>query len=176
VNNGEGKKAVIRSVSEAWGRQLMYKKIVVPLDGSKFAESALEHVKTIALGCPVNKVILLRILVPVIVDARDYIAAESIHEAEEQLEADAKEYLEKTAAGLRKKGLSVEIRMEIGTEPAEKILEVAKEEKADLIIMSTHGRSGFQQWIFGSVAHRLLVHSSVPILMAVPADRKKYKR
>jgi nucleotide-binding universal stress UspA family protein len=154
----------------------MYKKILVPLDGSKFAETALEHLKTIAHGCRVDKAILLRILVPVLVDARDYIAAEGIHEAEMKLEADAKKYLENTAAALKKDGISVEIRMEIGTEPAAKILEVAREEKTDLIIMSTHGRSGVQQWIFGSVAHRLLVHSSVPILMAVPADRKKYKR
>ncbi|TFH42686.1 MAG: universal stress protein, partial [Chrysiogenales bacterium] len=80
-------------------------------------------------------------------------------------------YLDKTADGLRKDGISVETRIVVDGEPASKILETAKEENADLIIMSTHGRSGFTRWIFGSVANRVLIHSSIPVLMVVPKKR-----
>lgn len=135
----------------------------------------MEHARAIAQGCLVDKVILLRVVVPLIVDVKDYIAADRIREAEGKLEADAREYLEKTAAGLRKDGIPVEIRIVVDGEPAAKILEAAKEQKANLIIMSTHGRSGFPQWVFGSVAHRVLVHSPVPVLMTVPGASKKYK-
>ncbi|MEW5815228.1 MAG: universal stress protein [Spirochaetota bacterium] len=153
----------------------MYRKILVPLDGSKFAESALEHVRAIAQGRLVDKVVLIRVLIPIIMDAKDYLGAERVREAEDKLEADAKEYLDKTATDLRKEGIPVETKIVVDGEPAAKILEVAREERVDLIIMSTHGRSGFTRWIFGSVANRVLIHSSVPVLMVVPEGRGKEK-
>ncbi len=146
----------------------MYKKLLVPLDGSTFSESALEHARTIAKGRTVEKVILLRVLEPLIMDVKDFIGAERVREAEEKREIDARQYLEKVAAELRKDDIPVETKLVVDGQPAEKILEVAKDEKVDLITMSTHGKSGFQQWVFGSVAHRVLVHSSIPILMVVP--------
>jgi len=146
----------------------MYEKLIVPLDGSDFSESALVHAKAIAKGCSVKKVILLRVVEPLIKDVKDFITAERVHEAEQKREESAKKYLDKVAAELRKDGIYVETKLVVDGQPAEKILEVAKDEKVDLITMSTHGRSGFQQWVFGSVAHRVLVHSSIPILMVVP--------
>jgi nucleotide-binding universal stress UspA family protein len=143
----------------------MYKKILVPLDGSKFAERALDHVRAVAQGRPVDKVILIRVLEPLIIDVKDYIGVDRAREAEEKLEADAKRYIEKTAAALKKEGIPVEAMMVVDGEPAVKILEAAKEEKVDLIIMSTHGRSAFFHWVFGSVAHKVLANSSVPILL-----------
>ena len=86
----------------------MYKKILVPLDGSKFAESALEHVRAVAQGRPVEKVILIRVLEPLIIDVKDYIGVDRAREAEEKLEADAKRYIEKTAAALKKEGRAIE--------------------------------------------------------------------
>jgi nucleotide-binding universal stress UspA family protein len=151
----------------------MYRKILVPLDGSKFAESALEHAREIARASSVEKLILLRILEPLIVDVKDFIGAECVREAEEKRETNARKYLKDTAAKLKKDNISVETKLVVDGEPAEKILEIATEEKVDLITMSTHGRSGFQQWVFGSVAHRVLVHSSIPILMVVPGGERK---
>jgi nucleotide-binding universal stress UspA family protein len=151
----------------------MYKKILVPLDGSNFAESALGHAREIARASSVEKLILLRVIEPLIVDIKDFIAAERVREAEEKREARAREYLKKTAAELKKDNIPVETKLVVDGEPAEKILEVAEDEKVDLIIMSTHGRSGFQQWVFGSVAHRVLVHSSIPILMVVPGGKRR---
>lgn len=51
----------------------MYKKILVPLDGSEFAENALQHARTIAKGCAVDKVVLLRVVAPIIKDVKDMI-------------------------------------------------------------------------------------------------------
>ena len=104
----------------------MYKKILVPLDGSKFAESALEHVRTIAQGSAVEKVVLIRVLEPLVIDVKDYLGADRAREAEEKLEADAKRYIEKTAAALRKDGMHVESKIVVDGEPAAKILEAAK--------------------------------------------------
>jgi nucleotide-binding universal stress UspA family protein len=149
----------------------MYKKLLVPLDGSTFAENALEHVKSVAQSGTLEKIILIRVLEPLITDVRDYIGAEHAREAEYKLEADAKKYLDKKAADLRKNGILVEARLVVDGEPAAKILETAKAENIDLIVMSTHGRSAFFHWVFGSVAHKVLVNSSIPILV-VPRKNK----
>jgi len=153
----------------------MYKKILVPLDGSELAETALEHVVAIAKGRPIDKVILIRVLESLIIDVKDYIGAERVREAEEKIEGNAKKYLDKTASKLKKDGIPVETRIVVNGQPAARILEVAKEEDVDLIIMSTHGRSGVPRWLFGSVAHRVLVHSSIPILLVVSKGSEKYK-
>lgn len=145
----------------------MYKKILVPLDGSELAECALEHVRAIAKGCQVDKVVLLRVLEPVMGAPHDYVSTEHVREVEDKLEADAKEYLDKVAGNLKKDGVSVETELVVNGEPAAKILEAAKRDKADLIIMSTHGRSGISSWVFGSVAERVVRHALVPVLMVV---------
>jgi len=143
----------------------MYKKILVPLDGSTFAESALEHVRKVAREGEVEKVFLIRVLEPIIIDVKDYIGADRARETEEKLEADAKKYLEKTKAVLRKEDMHAEMKMVVDGEPTAKILEFAQQEKVDLIIMSTHGKSAFFHWIFGSVAHKVLANSPIPILL-----------
>ena len=64
----------------------------------------------------------------------------------------------------RLKGVTVRILSELGT-PAVSILEAARREKADLIAMTTHGRSGISRWAFGSVAEQVLRHCHHPLLI-----------
>lgn len=145
----------------------MYKKILVPLDGSELAECALEHVRAIAKGCQVGEVVLIRVLEPLLPTTPGYVATEHFRQAEERFEAEARKYLDKVADSLKKDGIPAKTELVIGGEPAAKILEVAEEGKADLIIMSTHGRSGVSRWLLGSVAQRVVTHSTIPVLMVV---------
>jgi len=146
----------------------MYKRVLIPLDGSRFAESSLEHLQAVTLASKLESVVLVRVVMPLLVHAKDFLEAEHAREAEDKQEAAAREYLQKTAARLKKLGLPVETELIIDGEPAMKVLEAAREHKADLIIMSTHGTTGFAPWLFGSVTHRVLSHSEVPVLMVVP--------
>jgi len=147
----------------------MYNRILVPLDGSELAECALEHVRAIAQGLQVDKVVLLRVLEPLLSlsTPHDDTGVRRVREAEDKLEADAKEYINKVAGNLKKDGIPVETELVLGGEPAAKIIESAKEDKSTLIIISTHGRSGVSNWLFGSVAERVVHHSPVPVLMVV---------
>jgi nucleotide-binding universal stress UspA family protein len=52
--------------------------------------------------------------------------------------------------------------------PADEILNYATDNKVDLIIMSTHGRSGVSRWFFGSVAEKVIRHATVPVLISPP--------
>ncbi len=62
----------------------MYNRILVPLDGSELAECALKHVRAVAKGCKADKVVLLRVLEPVIGAPHDSVSAEHVRQAEDK--------------------------------------------------------------------------------------------
>ena len=146
----------------------MYKKILIPLDGSKLSEHALEHLNAVAMADDSPSIILLRVAEPTtaLIAGGSY-ALELAAEAKEQAKADAHEYLTKIANDLKKKGMNTETVVTDGV-PADDILSYATENKVDLIIMSTHGRSGVTRWFFGSVAEKVIRHSTVPVLISPP--------
>jgi len=76
-------------------------------------------------------------------------------------------YLDKVNTRLSARGLEVEVRIVSG-DPAARIIDVAREEKADLIAMSTHGRSGIARWVLGSVADKILHESMIPMWLVRP--------
>jgi len=141
----------------------MYKKILAPLDGSELAECALEHVRTVTKGRRAPKVILLQVI-PFPAHPAHTLSDELIRSESEKAEANARDYLAKVADSLRADGIAVDTAIVRGG-PAEEILDYAKENKVDLIVMSTHGRSGVSRWVFGSVAERVLRHSATPVLI-----------
>jgi nucleotide-binding universal stress UspA family protein len=79
--------------------------------------------------------------------------------------------VERTLAGARKRlrqaGLSVRVVVLFGR-PADRIVEYATKEKVDLIAISTHGRTGFGRWAFGSVAKRIMRATAIPVLLIRP--------
>ena len=142
----------------------MYKKILVPLDGSALAECVLPHVKAIGVGCGVEKVVLLRVVEPIPAETPATIDFEAVQKAGVKA---AEKYLAKTKAKLSKRGLNIEAKVLTGR-PAEIISEFAQRNKVDLVAIATHGRSGISRWIFGSVADKIVRSSSVPVLLVKP--------
>jgi nucleotide-binding universal stress UspA family protein len=153
----------------------MYKKILVPLDGSELAECTLAHVKAIASGCNVPEVILLRIAEPVssfvigeLAAANTKLATQVEQYDEKEHKTQAKQYVAQKADELKKEGIAAQPVVVSGN-PADKILDYANENQVDLIIMSTHGRSGISRWAFGSVAEKVVRHATVPVLTISPS-------
>ncbi len=152
----------------------MYKKILVPLDGSAFSEVVLPHVEDIAARMEAEVV-----LVRVVQYVADYLAASStlaagspmvlasIKEGDEAVRQEAGKYLMGIASLLSDKGLKVKSDVRFGP-VAENILDAADEKNADLIAMSTHGRSGVARWLVGSVADRIVHGANVPVLLVRP--------
>ena len=152
----------------------MYKKLLAPLDGSELAECALEHVKTISTGCSIPEVVLLRVIEPMssfatgeLAASNAKLAAQVEQDQEQERTAQAKQYIQKKIDQLKKDGVTATSEI-ISGNPAEVILDYADKNQFDLIIMSTHGRSGISRWAFGSVAERVSRHSTVPILLVSP--------
>ncbi|HXJ79525.1 MAG TPA: universal stress protein [Candidatus Methylomirabilis sp.] len=140
----------------------MYKCAVVPLDGSAVAETILPFILEIAGPLDMN-VALLRVVSPVmplVVEGTPQVIPEAV---EGQL-MDAEEYLAPLAVELRNKGVRVECHVRRGV-PTDEILASAREIGADLIAMTTHGRSGLGRLLFGSVAEEVLRHSDIPVFL-----------
>jgi nucleotide-binding universal stress UspA family protein len=149
----------------------MYEKILVPLDGSTMGEAALPHVKSlVAKLTPSGKVevTLCQVVSPLLttmVVAGEAPARIALTEAElKQIQNVAMKYLKKTGEFFQDTGASVKYKVLVGR-TAEEIINTADSIKADLVAMSTHGRSGFSQWAFGSVTAKVLKGGHTPILL-----------
>ena len=149
----------------------MYKKILVPLDGSGFSECSLAHVKAIASGCRVPETVLLRVVEPLSAEAVSALGMAGdnlLYKAELDSRTEATNYVFKIRNELANDGLAAEAVVTDGR-AAEEILGFAKDNEVDLIVMTTHGKTGVSRWFFGSVAQKVLQHSPIPILMISPA-------
>jgi nucleotide-binding universal stress UspA family protein len=145
----------------------MIKRILVPLDGSELAERAVPYAKELAqqLGA---SLILLRVVNSLELSSAQafsgYLPAEVYDAAFEDSRKAAREYLEQTAKRLAAEGLQVDWVMRTG-DPAGEVIEHERECGCDLVVMSTHGRSGIGRWVYGSVADRILRGGSIPVLL-----------
>lgn len=140
----------------------MYKRALVPLDGSMVAESIIPFILEIA-GPLDMEVALVRVLVPappMAVEGTRHVVIEDVA----KLRAGAEEYLASIAAQLRATGVRVTTAVRRG-EPVAEILAGAREVDADLIAMTTHGRSGLRRLLFGSVAAAVLSQAEVPVFL-----------
>jgi len=147
----------------------MYQHILVPLDGSEFAECVIPHVEAVSIGCAVVKVTLIRAIGPLHIRGglETRISTEEQKRIESQATESAKEYLEKVAAQLKDKGIVAGVEIVHG-DVVDTLIEYASKNNVDLIIMGTHGSSGIVRWAMGSVADKILRHSPVPVLLAAP--------
>ena len=133
-------------------------KMLVPLDGSRLAEQALTKALDVGEGGEPT-FLLLR--------AAEASTWPGVDPTEEQIRVvhEAEEYLNAVQARLATKGLrKVETSVWYGP-PASAIVEAARVGNADLIVMTTHGRSGLGRLILGSVAEAVLRGTSTPIML-----------
>ena len=140
----------------------MYKRALVPLDGSMVAQGIIPFILEIA-GPLDMEVVLFRVLLPIppsVVEGSRHVEVEDV----EKRSIEAEGYLAPIAAELRAKGVRVTTMVHRG-EPAEEILAGARAARADLIAMTTHGRSGLGRLLFGSVAEAVLRRSDIPVFL-----------
>lgn len=146
----------------------MVSRIFIPLDGSGVAARALPYAVTLAekLGCPLS---LASVLVPHLTDlgVGDIfgITSDTRRTADDRAATVAADYLESVAAPLRARGIAVEWNLIRGENAADEIVGIADAEKDALIVMSTHGRTGFQRLRLGSVAQHVMRQATAPTLI-----------
>lgn len=145
------------------GMMVPFRHILVPLDGSELAEKALGPAARIAAamagraggeGEPV-RLVLLRAATPMAMLAADPMLYDEMMSASLD---EAQTYLKATAATLSAGGALVEARSVAGS-PADAVVYYAEENGVDLVVMSSHGRTGSNRWVYGSVAEKVMHHA-----------------
>lgn len=141
----------------------MYERILVPLDGSELAEAILPFAEQIA-GPLDAELVLARVVEPIVAAVGLASGEVGGDDALRHHQMAAKRYLEELAERLTTKGLRVRTLAALGV-PGLEIPAMAEAEKADLIAMTTHGRTGVRRLLFGSVAEEVLRRASLPVLL-----------
>lgn len=140
----------------------MYKRVIVPLDGSPLAEGIIPFILEIA-GPLDMEVVLVRVLQPIppdVIEGSRHVVVEDIPARRKE----AADYLAPIAARLERRGIRVRTDVRRG-EPVTEIVAGVHEAGADLIAMTTHGRSGLGRLLFGSVAEAVLRQAEVPVFL-----------
>jgi nucleotide-binding universal stress UspA family protein len=152
----------------------MYKRILVPLDGSETAEIVLNLVSSIAKA-GYTEVVLLRVVeypLDVYAGCMEYPSfnfdqIQCVQRQKEAFRLQANEYLERVASSLMTSGIHVTTKTCDGP-VVEAVLASAEKLRSDLIVLSTCGNGGGNPWVIGSVAGRILREAQVPVILVRP--------
>lgn len=124
----------------------MYKRVMVPLDGSDLAQTALNHALDICRAFSATLVLL------------------HVRDGRKGSPEASRRYLEFVRRRYADTGVAIELVVREGA-VADAVVRAAEEEHIDVIAMATHGRSGLQRVVYGSVAEAVLRSSSLPVLL-----------
>jgi len=150
------------------GRATVFRRVLVPLDGSGAAEEVMEHAVALGELCGAGY-LLVQVEQPV----HRRRGAEAAPEGDAgRVGQAAQRYLDYVATRLRDRGLSVETRVLVDPRPAEAILAAAAAGNADLLALTLHGEGGKQRRLFGSVADKLIRAAPLPLLVYRPRGGK----
>jgi nucleotide-binding universal stress UspA family protein len=147
----------------------MFERVLVPLDGSKRAESILPHAESLALKYQA-KIILLQVVEPNVAMVTPYDMVPYYDPKETELFiSEARNYLAGKEGELKALGIQVKSIVDSGP-VVSVILAIAEREKADLIAMASHGRTGLGRVFYGSVAAGILHKADRPLLLVRAED------
>jgi len=140
----------------------MFKKILVPLDGSELSVKILPQVEDLAKKYQADITLITLGHLASAAGALEG-SLEVLKDATAHEKKISEKFLEKTANSLKEKGLTVAWVYEEAM-PAHGIVAYAEKRKMDLIAIATHGKGEFA-WVLGSVAEKVLSHATVPVLL-----------
>ncbi|GCE20535.1 universal stress protein [Dictyobacter kobayashii] len=142
----------------------MFRRILVPLDGSPRAEQVLPLAAHIARTY--NSTIVLTRIVDIFetIGASTIQAATLTNEIREIQEKEAQQYLQRVLSDKALEQLETSIEIHSG-DVATTLLELIKRQPIDLVVMTSHGYTGYKQWMLGSVAQKMVHDSPTPVLI-----------
>jgi nucleotide-binding universal stress UspA family protein len=143
----------------------VFSKILLPLDGSAASEQALPYAIEMATKLK-SEPTLLSVVEPGqrvhTIGGQDYVQfSEQFVSA---MKGELAAYLAKTVKKFEEKNIQVRSELRLGN-AAEEIIKLAKQGRMRLIVMTSHGKSGLREWVFGSVSNKVLHSSKTPLLL-----------
>ena len=156
-----------QNVQRIEGKKRLINRILLPLDGSDLSKTALPVGEELATKLKVSITLfqMAHIIIPYSADPMGNIPPINSLELSKYEENRVRTEIIALEKELRGKGLTVTHSVTAGFDAADEIIEAGKKVDADLVVMSTHGRSGLRRWVFGSVAEKVLRYGEIPILL-----------
>ena len=148
----------------------MLSKIIIPVDGSDLSEQIIPYCVALSKGLGSSMTLLHVVDTDALPDTAELQHQVHLEQLVEQERTQAHAYLHKVQAHLKEHDIQANIEVTAGP-TAETIVSMAQNEGADLIAMSTHGRSGLARWRTGSVTDKVLHTATVPLLIFRPQDQ-----
>jgi nucleotide-binding universal stress UspA family protein len=138
-------------------------KVLIGVDDSPHSDAVVDHV-TGSVWPKTTKFVVLSATAPIFFGPGEAAAADPIGRLLEKQEEYHREIAEGAAGRLREAGLTAESRMVLG-DPRAALLDTARSERSDLIIVGSHGRTGIKKLLLGSVASHVLTHAPCSVLV-----------
>jgi nucleotide-binding universal stress UspA family protein len=156
--------------------EVEFRKVVIALDGSPFAETSILYAEQLIKGAGAEVILLLVSEPPMVPPSWSRDAESHRREYQERLAAElqqqALEYLEKAKTAFTRKRIKVRPHAVVGM-PGETVIEFAQKENVDVVALTTHGRSGVSRWVHGSVASKIAQECERPVLLVRPCPPEK---
>jgi nucleotide-binding universal stress UspA family protein len=150
----------------------MFSRVLFTTDGSQFAERALTTALGLAQQCSAELRVVTVVENPVfygVPEATALYDADFYRSLSTELEKLAKAALERAEAAAEKAGVPVSTTVRHGT-PGDEVIAEARQWGADVVVLSTHGRSGLARLLLGSVANNVVNHAPCPVLLCRLGD------
>mgnify|MGYP002714710703 FL=1 len=144
---------------------MAYQHILVPVDGSEISFSAVHHAAKIAKAFGSRLTLVSLIAENPFTEADFYYSSAIMKEYFVEAHANAKKALKQASIIAQEEGVEAETHIVTGLVNAEHVANTAEETGADLIVMGSHGRKGFQKFLLGSFAQDVLRSSELPVLV-----------
>ncbi|MBS7779489.1 universal stress protein [Acidovorax sp. CCYZU-2555] len=145
----------------------MYQRILIATDGSPLSDQAIESGLSLAALCKASVVVVK--VVPLYsrsyLEGGDYTSIDDVKRIEDQWVHSAQQLLNGIIATGEARGVPVKTSVIKSDLVAETLIDVAREQGADLIVMASHGRKGLKRLLLGSETQHVLTHSTVPVLV-----------
>ena len=146
----------------------MYKKILVPTDGSPSALAAAEFAAQLLAG-QIGESVTLLVVVSIAKALKDHPTLNPTQVDEDlvksKLRHAGRQVISQTGTIFEQRGLSVESMVEIYDDPGERIIQIAREQDFDLIVMGNRGRSPVKELIMGSVSNTVMQEAECPVII-----------
>jgi nucleotide-binding universal stress UspA family protein len=146
-------------------------KILIGVDDSLHSAAAIGYVAAAAWP-QATKFLVLSAVAPIFVKPGEVEAADAIAQLMKEQAKYHKEIADGAADRLRKANLTVDARMVVG-DPRTALLDAARSEHADLIVVGSHGRTGVKKLLLGSVASHVVTHAPCSVLVVRDEGSKR---
>lgn len=143
----------------------MYQRILIPTDGSELADKAVEHGLELARQLGASAVALRVMAPPSPLVMEGVVIAYPVDEMRKEAMSQIATQMHDVEERARKVGVALDTRTAESDQAWRAIIETAEAEGVDLIVMASHGRRGVSALVLGSETHKVLTHTSIPVLV-----------